>query len=100
MGEGDHIAMTRPQRQVPVHYLRPNHTSWTPPSVFTFDTETRSQMDGDSEIMTLRVWSARFSDRRPPKRVNALEDADHGQTSAGIAILIDKWCKSRRTVWG
>lgn len=90
----------RPLRKVPVHYLRPNHTSWTPPSVFSFDTETRSQMDGDTEVMTMRLWCARFTDRRTPKRTTPVDESDDGMFPEDIAIWIDKMCKRRRTVWG
>ena len=92
--------MPRPQRHVPVHYLRPNHTSWTPPSVFTFDTETRSVYEGDDEVMSLRLWCARFTDRRAPKRAKPLSETQNGISGAGLAALVDKWAKARRTVWG
>lgn len=92
--------MSRPLRQVPVHYLRPNHVSWTPPALFSFDTETRSRMDGDNEVMTLRVWAARFTDRRAPKRLAPADDNADGVFGEDLAIWLHKLCKPRRTVWG
>lgn len=92
--------MPRPQRQVPVHYLRPNHASWTPPALLSFDTETRSAMEGDREVMTMRLWSARFTDRRPPKRAEPIDTEASGTTASGIAKTINDWCRKRRTVWG
>lgn len=87
-------------RKVPVHYMRPNHTSWTPPSVFSFDTETRSTIDGDNEVMTMRLWCARFSDRRAPRRIAAIDECEHGMFPEDMAIWVHKLCKQRRTVWG
>ena len=90
----------RPLRKVPIHDLRPNHTSWTPPSVFSFDTETISTYEADKEIMTMRLWCARFTDRRAPRRITPIDDADHGMFADDLAIWIHKLCKQRRTIWG
>src|SRR5579864_8484711 len=90
----------RPLRKVPVHNLRPNHTSWTPPSVFSFDTETRSVYEADREIMTMRLWCARFTDRRAPKRVNPIDDSQDGVFAEDLAVWVHHLCKQRRTVWG
>lgn len=92
--------MRRPLRNVPTHYLRANHTSWTPPSVFSFDTETRSAYDDDNEIMTLRLWGARFTDRRAPKRVTPVDEYADGIFGDDLAIWLHKLCKQRRTIWG
>lgn len=92
--------MKRPLRKVPVHYLRANHTSWSPPALFSFDTETKSVLDGDNEVMTLRLWSARFTDRRKPRRVPAIDESQHGTYGDELALWLHKLCKQRRTVWG
>lgn len=92
--------MKRPLREVPVHYLRANHVSWTPPSLVSFDTETSSQFDGDDEVMTLRLWCARFTDRRAPKRVTPIDIYADGMFGDDLAIWLHKYCKQRRTVWG
>lgn len=83
-----------------MHYLRPNHASWTPPSLFTFDTETRSEYEGDLEVMTLRLWCARFTDRRAPRRVQPADDTADGIFGDDLAIWLHKLCKQRRTIWG
>lgn len=85
---------------MPVHYLRPNHTSWTPPALFSFDTETRSELDGDNEVMTMRLWCARFTDRRPPKRITPVDTIEHGMFPEDIAVWLHGLCRRRRTVWG
>lgn len=92
--------MSRPRRKVPVHYMRPNHTSWTPPSVFSFDTETASEYANDDEVMTMRLWCARFTDRRAPRRVMPLDEQAHGVSGEDLAHLIHKWANARRTTWG
>ena len=91
---------TRPRRDIPVHYLRPNHTSWTPPSVFSFDTETQSEYIADDEVMTMRLWCARFTDRRAPRNVMPVDDTAHGDTGEDLAHIIHKWAGHRRTTWG
>jgi hypothetical protein len=92
--------MRRPLRDVPVHYMRANHTSWTPPSVFSFDTETRSQYEGERELMSLRLWCARFTDRRAPRRITPIDDQQDGTYGEDLAIWVHKLAKQRRTVWG
>lgn len=89
----------RPLRKVPGHYLRANHTSWTPPSLISFDTETRSATAGDSEIMTLRLWCARFTDRRAPRRVIPVSDMADGMIADDLSVQIHRWTRQRRTVW-
>lgn len=91
---------SRPMRKVPVHYLRSNHISWTPPTVFSFDTETRSYMDGDSEVMTLRNWCAKSTDRRQQGRVIPEDRSASGEFPEDLSVWIDALCARRRTVWG
>lgn len=86
-------------RQVPIHYLRPNHTSWTPPSLISFDTETRTEVEGDREVLTLRLWCARFTDRRAPKRITPISDMADGLIADDLSVQIHKWAKARRTCW-
>lgn len=92
--------MARPLRRVPIHELRPNHTSWTPPALISFDTETVSDMSGDDEVMTLRLWCARFTDRRKQGKVKMIDDFDSGKFAEDLAVTIHKWTRQRRTVWG
>ena len=91
--------MGRPLRQVPVHYMRPNHISWTPPGLLSFDTETRSIMEGDNEVMTMRLWCAKYTDRRAPRRVTPIDDMQEGVFADDLAVWVHNLCKKRRTVW-
>lgn len=90
---------SKPHRDVPVHYLRPNHKSWSPPALLTFDTETTARTEGDLEIMTMRLWSASFTDRRTAKRVKPLDIDEHGTTPEDLAAWVHKVARARRTVW-
>jgi hypothetical protein len=88
-----------PRRAVPVHYLRPNETVWTPPAVICFDTETRQAAAGDDEVHTLRCWAAEFVDRRPPRGKSDASDQSWGVTAADLAWQVHAWTRERRTVW-
>jgi hypothetical protein len=48
----------------------------------------------------MRLWCARFTDRRTPKRTTPVDESDNGMFPEDIAIWIDKMCRRRRTVWG
>lgn len=91
--------MRKPLRDVPIHNLRPNHTSWTPPALISFDTETRWDYDHDDEVHTLRLWCARITDRRHQGRKALYDESEDGLFGEDLAIIIHKWCTARRTVW-
>lgn len=57
-------------------------------------------MDDDTEVMTMRLWCARFTDRRAPKRITPVDESEDGMFPEDIAIWLHKLCKQRRTVWG
>lgn len=86
-------------RHVPVHYLRANHAEWTPAHVVTFDTESATVETGDREVEVLRLWCARFEDRRPIKGKDAACYDANGDTAAELADEIEGFSKGRRTVW-
>lgn len=90
---------TRPKRAVPTHYLRTNDRVWTPPCVISFDTETVSHFEGDDEVMTLRLWSARLTDRRAPKRFTAQNITSDGIDGEDFAIWVHAEARKRKTVW-
>lgn len=94
------MTMRRPLRQVPIHNLRPNHGTWTPPAVLSFDTETESYMDGEDEVMVIRLWCARFTDRRKQRKKALTDQSDDGTFGEDLAVWVHKLCKARRTVWG
>jgi len=83
-------------RVVPVHYLRANHTEWSPPVLVGIDTETRRV--GDS-AQALRCWVASVV-ARPNGRTDwqSRVDAD-GTTAKGLASTLDSWSRSRQTMW-
>lgn len=86
-------------RNVPVHYLRPNEAVWTPPAVVSFDTETVAELDGDSEILTLRCWVARVTDRRGQNGREAIRDRAYGTTAEQLAEQINGWSVRRPVLW-
>ena len=87
------------RRDVPVHYLRANESVWTPPALLCFDTETYSVVDGDRETHTMRLWVARFTDRRPPSGVQPRDDYAHGDSGEDFAHQVHAWCQRRKTIW-
>lgn len=87
------------KRNVPVHYLRPNESVWTPPAVIFLDTETTATIEGDNEALSLRLWSARYIDRRAPKGKTPRDEREHGDTGDDLAWQVHLWTKDRRTVW-
>lgn len=68
--------------------------------MFSFDTETRSQYEDDNEVMTMRLWCARFTDRRTSKRITPVDEEEWGMFPEDISIWLHKLAKHRRTVWG
>ena len=87
------------KRAVPVHYLRPNDTVWTPPALICLDTEAFTVQEGDNEVLSLRLWCARYTDRRPPKGKPARDETENGDTAEDLAVQLHLWTKDRRTVW-
>lgn len=47
----------------------------------------------------MRVWCARFTDRRAPKRIQPADDFESGMFAEDLSIWVHKMCKQRRTVW-
>jgi hypothetical protein len=86
-------------RTVPIHNLRPNETTWTPPVVAVFDTETVSDDDGGTETHELRCWSTRLSVRRDRRKTVTWDDADHGVNSADLGATIAAWSAKHPTLW-
>ncbi len=86
-------------RTVPVHYLRPNDTVWTPPVVACFDTETRWVTTAAGETHTLRCWAAQLVVRRDPRKRIARTAAAEGTEAAGLARVVDDWSAVHPVVW-
>jgi hypothetical protein len=87
------------KRIVPVHYLRPNESVWTPPALICLDTETATTLEGDSEVLSLRLWCAHYADRRPPKGKIARDEWADGDSGEELAHQLHEWTRDRRSVW-
>ena len=88
-----------PGRDVPVHWLRPNHREWTPPQVICVDTETRGRRTDDGEVHTLRLWAARLDVRRARRPTQLGTVASWGRTAAQLAAQVDVWCAGQSVMW-
>jgi hypothetical protein len=83
----------------PVHYLKPSKTTWSPPSIYVLDTETRTVPDGDREIEALRLWCAKIIDRRAPTGIDRESRWTRGTTADGLCLSIDNATRHRPTLW-
>lgn len=86
-------------RQVPVHWLRPNHREWTPPQLICIDTETRATLAAGGELHTLRLWAARLDVRRARRPTQLGSVTSWGRTGAELATQIDVWCAGQTVMW-
>lgn len=92
--------MTSPsERRVPVHYLRPNDTVWTPPTVAFMDTETATEHRDRHDLERLRLWSAHLLDRRPVNNTEPRDTWGQGDTAAQLADWLHAATRNRPTVW-
>src|SRR6266568_482150 len=89
--------MTRPA--VPVHYLRENARNWSPRSVIFLDTETREVVAGKTDVLGLRLWVARYVDRRTAKDVSPRHVTTWGTTAPALARWVDDVTLNREAVW-
>ena len=80
-------------------YLRRNEKVWTPQAVITFDTESHRAERRDGEDQTLRLWTARLDDRRPPRRGQQVSERAHGYTGRELADAIHGWTRQRENTW-
>lgn len=87
-----------PGRVVPVHYLRENARNYSPAAVIFLDTETRVIREGDPEILGLRLWVARYVDRRTPKKVKARHVTSWGTTTLDLGAWVDRMMTGRTSV--
>lgn len=85
--------------KVPPHYLRGNAKVWTPPTIISIDTETRTITVGDQEVLVLRCWHARLATRVCDGLWQASVDIAEGTTRDGLAAVVDAWTRNRQTVW-
>lgn len=88
-----------PRRDVPIHYLRANHTEWSPPAVVAFDTETRPLTSGTVVVNGLRLWCAVLQDRKAWKKTGPERRTSWGTDAASFARTLNDWSRGRRTIW-
>lgn len=86
-------------REVPAHYLRPNEAQWTPTCVAVLDTETRVLIDTEPQVLGLRLWCARMTDRRANKAGRQHIIDGSGTTRADLVAWIEAAMVGRDSVW-
>lgn len=85
-------------RDVPTHYLRPNHAERTPRAVIFWDTETRVVQDGDPQVLGLRCWVARRV-LRAAKTEHARNDTtSNGHTAQQLCDTVETFMIGQRSV--
>lgn len=83
-------------RDVPVHYLRANHSEWTPPALVALDTETRPI---DEYTQGIRCWAASLIPRTGGHSNMDARVNDSGTTASEVAALLDEWSRKHPTLW-
>lgn len=86
-------------REVPVHWLRPNHREWTPPQVICIDAESRAERAAEAEVHSLRLWSAQLDVRRARRDTQLGTVTSWGRTAAQLADQVDIWCAGQTVMW-
>jgi hypothetical protein len=86
-------------RVVPVHNLRRNERSWSPPAVLFVDTEANDIPGTEPVVQALRLWASALIDRKggtPPTDDWQWSD---GKTAGSLADSIDAASRKRDTLW-
>lgn len=82
-----------------VHWLKRGSRTWAPPACYFLDTETRTVVDGDTEVEALRLWCAATVART----AGGIRTHDwawtHGRTPAGLAMSVDNAASRHHTLW-
>lgn len=86
-------------RRVPVHNLRRNERTWSPPAIAVADSETRVLERGDREVLGLRLWAGAVIDRHGPKARPHDWAWSDGTTPESIAAWLDRASVGRPTLW-
>lgn len=87
------------KRIAPVHNLRQNEKTWSPPVVATLDTETRYSISGDIETHVLRCWAAELRVRRDRRKQVQWEASEEGIFPSDAALTIAAWNAKHPTLW-
>lgn len=86
-------------RAVPVHNLRPNHTTWTPAAIAYLDAETTWTDEGNRETHRLRCWCAQLEVRRgTPSSIPGYGRAQ-GVTGGELGAAVDRWARRCERLW-
>lgn len=88
-----------PGREVPVHWLRPNHREWSPPQIICFDSETRVTRTDAEETHRLRLWAARLDVRRARRATQLGTVRTWGRSAVALAAQVDTWCAGQTVMW-
>jgi len=88
-----------PRQPAPPHYLRRNDTVWTPPAIILLDTETRTIPELAGDVLALRLWAARFLDRKPKTTARPVRFDGHGTTTAELVAWLSSMLIGHKTVW-
>lgn len=86
-------------RPVPVHYLRPNETEWSPRSVAFFDTEATPIQEGDNEVLVFRLWCGRSVRRVQHGGAGGDDRRDHGSDPMSLAAWISEQTIGVNSTW-
>lgn len=76
-------------RPVPVHYLRPNETVWSPRHIAVFDTESTLEDQGKATLHRLRLWAATARRRDTDEDHQRPGHRDWGHTGAELADWVE-----------
>lgn len=89
----------RTVREVRPHWLTPNHTTWSPSSVISFDTETKETAEGDDLLLTARCWSAVWRLRRQALPTLPRTQLRHGVSMAELAEYVEASTDKAPETW-
>ena len=81
------------------YYAARNHADHTPAAVLVFDTETSREQVADGELQRLRLWCARYVQRREQERRPARDERHWGHTATELAQVIDGHARGIGNIW-
>ena len=80
-------------------YMARNHANYTPVAVMVFDTETKRIPTASGEDQPLRLWCARYVQRRTQKRMPPRDEHHYGSDPGELAQLICERTRSIEHLW-
>jgi len=82
-----------------VHWLKSGRKTWAPPALYVLDTETRTVVDGTTEVEALRLWCAAVIARTAVGTRTHDWQWTAGRTAKGLAASIDNASRKHETLW-